>query len=49
MRKYGNTKECKNNRSGARLIHHRKKTFQKEYLEFLKEYNIEYDERYLWD
>jgi len=30
-------------------IHHRKKTFQEEYLEFLKEYNIEYDERYLWD
>jgi REP element-mobilizing transposase RayT len=30
-------------------IHHRKKTFQEEYLKFLKEYNIEYDERYLWD
>lgn len=28
--------------------HHRKKTFQEEYLEFLKEYGVEYDERYLW-
>ena len=28
--------------------HHRKKTFQEEYLEFLNEYGIEYDERYLW-
>ena len=29
--------------------HHKKKTFQEEYLAFLKKYNIEYDERYLWD
>lgn len=28
--------------------HHRRKTFQEEYLELLKEANIEYDERYLW-
>jgi len=28
--------------------HHRKKTFQEEYLEFLKKYHIEYDERYIW-
>jgi putative transposase len=28
--------------------HHRKKTFQEEYLEFLNQYGIEYDERYLW-
>lgn len=28
--------------------HHRKRTFQKEYLEFLKQSGIEYDERYLW-
>ena len=28
--------------------HHRKKTFQEEYLEFLNKYGIEYDERYLW-
>src|SRR5437867_675686 len=29
--------------------HHKTKTFQEEYLEFLREYGIEYDERYLWD
>ncbi len=29
--------------------HHRKKTFQQEYIEFLKKYHIEYDERYVWD
>ena len=29
--------------------HHRKMTFQEEYLEFLKKYNIVYDERYVWD
>ncbi|MFA6581405.1 MAG: IS200/IS605 family transposase [Paludibacter sp.] len=29
--------------------HHLKKTFQTEFLQFLKKYNVEYDERYLWD
>jgi len=29
--------------------HHRKKTFQAEYLAFLKKHGIEYDERYLWE
>ena len=29
--------------------HHRKKGFQDEYRLFLKEYNVEYDERYVWD
>ncbi len=29
--------------------HHRKKTFQEEFREFLKPYNMEYDERYVWD
>jgi len=29
--------------------HHRKKTFQDEYRNFLREYDIEYDERYVWD
>jgi REP element-mobilizing transposase RayT len=29
--------------------HHRKRTFQEELLAFLKKYQIEYDERYLWD
>ena len=28
--------------------HHRQKTFQEEYLEFLHANGIEYDERYLW-
>ena len=28
--------------------HHRKKTFQEEYVEFLQQSGIEYDERYLW-
>jgi putative transposase len=29
--------------------HHRKKTFQEEYREFLAKYEIEHDERYVWD
>ncbi len=29
--------------------HHMNKTFKGEYREFLKEYHIEYDERYVWD
>ena len=28
--------------------HHRKKSFKEEYLLFLQEYGVEYDERYLW-
>jgi REP element-mobilizing transposase RayT len=28
--------------------HHRKKTFQDEYRAFLKKYNVEYDEQYVW-
>ncbi len=28
--------------------HHRVRTFQEEYLAFLKEYDVEYDERYVW-
>jgi len=28
--------------------HHRKKTFQEEYVEMLKASSVEYDERYLW-
>ena len=27
--------------------HHRKKTFQQEYVEFLQEFGVEYDERYI--
>lgn len=29
--------------------HHRNKTFKREFRAFLKMYNIEYDERYVWD
>ena len=29
--------------------HHKTKTFQEEYLEYLNSYNVEYDERYVWD
>jgi putative transposase len=29
--------------------HHRVRTFQEEYLAFLKKYGVQYDERYLWD
>ncbi len=29
--------------------HHREKTFQEEYRAFLKKYEVEYDERYVWD
>ncbi|HYG81531.1 MAG TPA: IS200/IS605 family transposase [Pyrinomonadaceae bacterium] len=28
--------------------HHRKRTFQEEYREFLRKHGIEYDERYVW-
>jgi hypothetical protein len=28
--------------------HHKKKTFREEYVAFLKEYGIEYNEQYLW-
>lgn len=29
--------------------HHKKKTFREEYLNFLKEFDVPYDERYLFD
>jgi putative transposase len=29
--------------------HHRKKTFKEEYIDFLKKFNIEYDNKYLFD
>jgi putative transposase len=32
----------------AQKEHHQKKTFQEEYVVFLKKHNIEYDERYIW-
>ena len=30
-------------------IHHEKHSFQDEYRAILKKYNVEYDERYVWD
>jgi len=29
--------------------HHKMKSFKEEYREFLKEYNMKYEERYVWD
>jgi REP element-mobilizing transposase RayT len=29
--------------------HHKKKSFKQEYRAFLKKYQVEYDERYVWD
>ena len=29
--------------------HHKRVTFKEEYISFLKEYHISYDERYVWD
>ena len=29
--------------------HHKSKTYKEELLEILKKYEIEYDERYLWE
>ena len=29
--------------------HHRKRTFEEEFLDLLHRYQVEYDERYLWD
>jgi REP element-mobilizing transposase RayT len=29
-------------------VHHKKKTFREEYLEFLKKFEVEYDEKYLF-
>ena len=33
----------------GQVEHHRKKTFQEEYLEMLNEYQMPYDPRYIWD
>lgn len=30
-------------------IHHKKKSFREEYLEFLKKFDVSYDERYLME
>ena len=31
------------------LEHHRTRTFQEEYLAFLKKHSVHFDEKYLWD
>jgi putative transposase len=33
----------------AQAEHHRVKSFQEEFLQFLKRHDMEYDERYIWD
>ncbi|AFN74526.1 putative transposase [Melioribacter roseus P3M-2] len=30
-------------------VHHKKKTFKEEYIEFLEKFNVEYDPKYLFD
>lgn len=30
-------------------VHHRRKTFQDEFREFVEKYEVDYDERYVWD
>jgi REP element-mobilizing transposase RayT len=34
---------------GNQKEHHRQKSFQEEFLTFLKRHDVDYDERYLWD
>jgi putative transposase len=34
---------------GHQVEHHRVRTFQEEFMEFLKRHEIEFEERYLWD
>jgi len=29
--------------------HHKKSSYKDEYVTYLKKYNVEYDERYVWD
>ncbi len=31
------------------MEHHKKRSFQEEFLLFLKKYNVDYDEKHLWD
>jgi putative transposase len=33
----------------SQAAHHRRRSFQEEYLEILRDYGIQYDERYLWE
>jgi REP element-mobilizing transposase RayT len=38
-----------NNYITQQNVHHRKTSYKEEYRNFLKEYDIKYDERYVWD
>ena len=33
----------------TQMEHHKKMSFKEEYLAYLNKYNIEYDEKYIWD
>jgi hypothetical protein len=33
----------------AQQAHHRKRSFQEEYRDFLRKHGVEFDERYVWD
>ena len=35
--------------TGNQAAHHAKQSFQDEFRAFLKRYDVDYDERYLWD
>ncbi len=43
-----NGREAVRNYIAHQAEHHRAKTFQEEYVEFLNKSGVEYDERYLW-
>ena len=30
-------------------VHHKKLSFKEEYLQFLREYGVDFDEKYLWE
>jgi putative transposase len=34
---------------GSQEAHHRTRSFQEEYRDFLRKYGVEFDERYVWD
>ena len=34
---------------GSQELHHRTRSFQEKYRDFLREYGVEFDERYVWD
>jgi len=33
----------------GQLKHHRKRTFQEEYLKMLADHEVEYDQKYIWE